>query len=73
MTKRARTIIPILAVPVSIIGTFTGMMLFRFSINMLTLFGMILAIGIVVDDAIVVIEKCGTEYDGVPFVTPGGG
>ena len=51
------TIIPILAVPVSIIGTFTGMMLFGFSINMLTLFGMILAIGIVVDDAIVVIEN----------------
>jgi multidrug efflux pump len=51
------TIIPILAVPVSIIGTFTGMMLSGFSINMLTLFGMILAIGIVVDDAIVVIEN----------------
>ena len=59
------TIIPILAVPVSIIGTFTGMMLFGFSINMLTLFGMILAIGIVVDDAIVVIENVErnmTEY-----------
>jgi len=51
------TIIPILAVPVSIIGTFTGMLLFGFSINMLTLFGMVLAIGIVVDDAIVVIEN----------------
>ncbi|MBP1711395.1 MAG: transporter, hydrophobe/amphiphile efflux-1 family, partial [Deltaproteobacteria bacterium] len=51
------TIIPIMAVPVSIIGTFAGMMLFGFSINMLTLFGMILAIGIVVDDAIVVIEN----------------
>lgn len=51
------TIIPIMAVPVSIIGTFSGMILFGFSINMLTLFGMILAIGIVVDDAIVVIEN----------------
>jgi multidrug efflux pump len=51
------TIIPALAVPVSIIGTFVGMLLLGFSINMLTLFGMILAIGIVVDDAIVVIEN----------------
>jgi len=51
------TVIPILAIPVSIIGTFIGMTLFGFSINMLTLFGMILAIGIVVDDAIVVIEN----------------
>ena len=51
------TLIPILAVPISIIGTASGMMLFGFSINMLTLFGMVLAIGIVVDDAIVVIEN----------------
>ncbi len=51
------TIIPILAVPISIIGTAIGMMLFGFSLNMLTLFGMVLAIGIVVDDAIVVIEN----------------
>jgi len=51
------TIIPILAVPISIIGTAMGMILFGFSINMLTLFGMVLAIGIVVDDAIVVIEN----------------
>lgn len=50
------TVIPILAVPVSIIGTFIGMHLFGFSINMLTMFGMILAIGLVVDDAIVVVE-----------------
>ncbi|HRT26863.1 MAG TPA: efflux RND transporter permease subunit, partial [Syntrophales bacterium] len=55
-TVRA-TVIPILAVPVSIIGTAVGMTLFGFSINMLTLFGMVLAIGIVVDDAIVVIEN----------------
>ncbi|MDR3179358.1 MAG: multidrug efflux RND transporter permease subunit [Holosporaceae bacterium] len=56
--KRFRaTLIPCLAVPVSIIGTFAGMMLFGFSINTLTLFGLVLAIGIVVDDAIVVIEN----------------
>ncbi|MDR3187025.1 MAG: multidrug efflux RND transporter permease subunit [Holosporaceae bacterium] len=51
------TIIPCLAVPVSIIGAFAGMMLLGFSINILTLFGLVLAIGIVVDDAIVVIEN----------------
>src|SRR5258706_8376800 len=51
------TVIPILAVPVSIIGTFVGMHLLGFSINMLTMFGMILAIGLVVDDAIVVVES----------------
>lgn len=55
------TIIPILAVPVSIIGTFIGMYLLGFSINMLTLFGMILAIGLVVDDAIVVVENVETN------------
>lgn len=51
------TIIPVLAVPVSIIGAFGGMYLLGFSINLLTLFGLILAIGIVVDDAIIVIEN----------------
>ncbi len=51
------TIIPMLAVPVSLIGTFAAMFLFGFSINILTLFGMVLAIGIVVDDAIVVLEN----------------
>ncbi|MCC6145558.1 MAG: efflux RND transporter permease subunit, partial [Candidatus Hydrogenedentes bacterium] len=51
------TIIPLLAVPVAIIGTFMGMLLFGFSINTLTLFGLVLAIGIVVDDAIVVVEN----------------
>ena len=50
------TLIPILAVPISIVGTAVGMTALGFSINMLTLFGMVLAIGIVVDDAIVVIE-----------------
>lgn len=51
------TLIPIIAVPVSLIGTFAGMYLLGFSINLLTLFGMVLAIGIVVDDAIVVLEN----------------
>lgn len=51
------TLIPILAVPVSIIGAFAGMYLLGFSINLLTLFGLILAIGIVVDDAIIVLEN----------------
>lgn len=50
------TLIPGIAVPVAIIGTFFFLQLFGFSINMLTLFAMILAIGIVVDDAIVVVE-----------------
>jgi multidrug efflux pump len=50
------TIIPMLAIPVSLIGTAAGMLLMGFSINMLTLFGLVLAIGIVVDDAIVVVE-----------------
>ncbi|WP_297007187.1 efflux RND transporter permease subunit [Thalassospira sp. UBA6510] len=51
------SIIPLLAVPVSIIGTFALMLLMGFSINVLSLFGLILAIGIVVDDAIVVVEN----------------
>ena len=50
------TIIPILAVPVSLVGTFAFMQLFGFSINLLTLFALVLAIGIVVDNAIVVVE-----------------
>lgn len=50
-------IIPLLAVPVSIVGTFAFMLLLGFSINVLSLFGLILAIGIVVDDAIVVVEN----------------
>ncbi|ANI89471.1 multidrug transporter AcrB [Arachidicoccus ginsenosidimutans] len=50
------TLIPAIAVPVSIVGTFFFMQLFGFSINMLTLFALVLAIGIVVDDAIVVVE-----------------
>lgn len=51
------TLIPIIAVPISLVGTFAGLYLFGFSINLLTLFAMILAIGIVVDDAIVVLEN----------------
>ncbi|AMN42210.1 efflux RND transporter permease subunit [Rhodoplanes sp. Z2-YC6860] len=51
------SIIPLLAVPVSTIGTFAVMYLFGFSINALSLFGLVLAIGIVVDDAIVVVEN----------------
>jgi multidrug efflux pump len=51
------SIIPLLAVPTSIIGTFAVMYLFGFSINALSLFGLVLAIGIVVDDAIVVVEN----------------
>lgn len=51
------TIIPMLAIPVSIIGTFAGIYALGFSINTLTLFGVVLAIGIVVDDAIVVLEN----------------
>ena len=51
------TLIPMLAVPVSLIGTFAGLWLFGFTINTLTLFAMVLAIGIVVDDAIVVLEN----------------
>ena len=51
------TLIPMLAVPVSVIGTFLGLLMLGFSINVLTLFALVLAIGIVVDDAIVVIEN----------------
>ncbi len=51
------SIIPLLAVPVSVVGTFAVMYMFGFSVNALTLFGLVLAIGIVVDDAIVVVEN----------------
>ena len=51
------TLIPILAVPVSVIGTFLGLAVLGYSVNLLTLFALVLAIGIVVDDAIVVIEN----------------
>ncbi len=51
------TLIPLIAIPVSIVGAFAGMQMLGFSINTLTLFGLVLAIGIVVDDAIVVVEN----------------
>jgi HAE1 family hydrophobic/amphiphilic exporter-1 len=51
------SIIPVIAIPVSLIGTFAVMLAFGFSLNNLTLFGLVLAIGIVVDDAIVVVEN----------------
>jgi multidrug efflux pump len=58
------SIIPLLAVPVSIIGTFAIMHAFGFSINALSLFGLVLAIGIVVDDAIVVVENVERNIEG---------
>ena len=62
------TLIPALAVPISLIGTLAGMEALGFSINTLTLFGMVLAIGIVVDDAIVVVENVERHMtqDGLP-------
>jgi len=51
------TLIPVVAIPVSLIGAFAGMLALGFSINLLTLFGLVLAIGIVVDDAILVMEN----------------
>ena len=57
------TIIPLIAVPISIVGAFAGMYVLGFSINLLTLFGLVLAIGIVVDDAIIVIENIERHMD----------
>jgi hydrophobe/amphiphile efflux-1 (HAE1) family protein len=57
------TLIPVIAVPVAIIGTFFFMQLFGFSINLLTLFALVLAIGIVVDDAIVVVEAVHSKME----------
>ncbi len=57
------SIIPLLAVPVSMVGTFAVMLAFGFSINTLSLFGLVLAIGIVVDDAIVVVENVERNID----------
>ena len=51
------TLIPMIAVPVSLLGTFAGLYLLGFSVNLLTLFALVLAIGIVVDDAIIVVEN----------------
>ncbi|MDR2955860.1 MAG: efflux RND transporter permease subunit [Prevotella sp.] len=57
------TIIPAIAVPVAIVGTFFFLQVFGFSVNLLTLFAMVLAIGIVVDDAIVVVEAVHAQLD----------
>ena len=57
------SLIPLIAVPISLIGTFGFMLLFGFSLNMLTLLGLVLAIGIVVDDAIVVVEAVENYMD----------
>ncbi|GAB3701111.1 efflux RND transporter permease subunit [Spirosoma flavus] len=58
------TLIPAIAVPVAIVGTFFFMQLFGFTINLLTLFALVLAIGIVVDDAILVVEAVHTRMEG---------
>src|SRR5580698_3348785 len=58
------TLIPAIAVPVAIVGTFFFLNLFGFTINLLTLFALVLAIGIVVDDAIVVVEAVHTKIEG---------
>ncbi len=58
------TVIPAVAIPVSLIGTFAVMGALGFSLNMLTLFGLVLAIGVVVDDAIVVVEATAAKMEG---------
>jgi HAE1 family hydrophobic/amphiphilic exporter-1/multidrug efflux pump len=58
------TLIPLAVVPVSVVGTFAGMLALGFSINTLTLFGLVLAIGLVVDDAIVVVEAVAEKIEG---------
>lgn len=63
------TIIPAIAIPVSLIGTFALLLAMNFSINTLTLFGLILAIGIVVDDAIVVVENVESNLEKNPDLT----
>ncbi|CCN80945.1 efflux RND transporter permease subunit [Vibrio nigripulchritudo] len=64
------TLIPVIAIPVSLIGTFAIMLATGFTINTVTLFGLILAIGIVVDDAILVIENVDTIMKRDPSLTP---
>lgn len=63
------TIIPAVAIPISLIGTFAFLYLFGYSLNMLTLFGLILAIGIVVDDAILVVENVETVMQKDPTLS----
>ncbi len=64
------TLIPTIAVPVSLIGAFMFMQLFGLTINMITLFALVLAIGIVVDDAIVVVEAVHAKFAEQPHITP---
>lgn len=64
------TLIPILAVPVSLIGAFFFIQFFGLSINLVTLFALVLAIGIVVDDAIVVVEAVHAKFEEEPNITP---
>ena len=58
--ERRASLVPLIAVPISLIGTFGVMLVLGFSLNLLTLLGLILSIGIVVDDAIVVVEAVGS-------------
>ncbi|WPR73993.1 efflux RND transporter permease subunit [Algoriphagus sp. NG3] len=64
------TLIPIIAVPVSLIGAFFVLQMFGLSINIITLFALVLAIGIVVDDAIVVVEAVHAKMEEFPHLTP---
>ena len=64
------TLIPILAVPVSLIGAFACMQMFGLSINLITLFALVLAIGIVVDNAIVVVEAVHAKFEEDAHITP---
>ncbi len=64
------TLIPILAVPVSLIGTFFCMQLFGITINLITLFALVLAIGIVVDNAIVVVEAVHAKFEEDEHISP---
>ncbi len=64
------TIIPIIAVPISLIGAFFVLLVFGMSINLITLFAVVLAIGIVVDDAIVVVEAVHSKMEEDPTLTP---
>lgn len=64
------TLIPIIAVPVSLIGAFFVLQIFGLSINLITLFALVLAIGVVVDDAIVVVEAVHAKMEEDPSLTP---
>ena len=64
------TLIPILAVPVSLVGAFFVIQFFGITINMVTMFALVLAIGIVVDDAIVVVEAVHAKFEEFPHISP---